>query len=177
MKPEQCCRMEEKGEIIILGDTVSTGYYRQEELTKKAFFEQAEGAGVIRGYHTGDKGYLEDGMLFYCGRIDLQIKLHGYRIELEDIENNIRRIPGIEHAVVLPNLRDDKVKSLTAYVVERELPKTERAGDGKAEAGAAAVRPGLYGAKEIRISGADADDKQRKGGSEKARGAWEKAGA
>lgn len=116
----------EKGEIIILGDTVSTGYYRQEELTKKAFFEQAEGAGVIRGYHTGDKGYLEDGMLFYCGRIDLQIKLHGYRIELEDIENNIRRIPGIEHAVVLPNLRDDKVKSLTAYVVERELPKTER---------------------------------------------------
>ena len=98
----------------------------QEELTKKAFFEQAEGAGVIRGYHTGDKGYLEDGMLFYCGRIDLQIKLHGYRIELEDIENNIRRIPGIEHAVVLPNLRDDKVKSLTAYVVERELPKAER---------------------------------------------------
>ena len=116
----------EKGEIIILGDTVSTGYYRQEELTKKAFFEQTEGADVIRGYHTGDKGYLEDGMLFYCGRIDLQIKLHGYRIELEDIENNIRRIPGIEHAVVLPNLRDDKVKSLTAYVVERELPKAER---------------------------------------------------
>ena len=127
---------------------------------------------MIRGYHTGDKGYLEDGMLFYCGRIDLQIKLHGYRIELEDIENNIRRIPGIEHAVVLPNLRDDKVKSLTAYVVERELPKAERE-----DVDIVAVRPGLYGAEEIRISGADADDKQRKGGSEKARGAWEKAGA
>lgn len=116
----------EKGEIIILGDTVSTGYYQQEELTRKAFFEQAVGTGMIRGYHTGDKGYLEDGMLFYCGRIDLQIKLHGYRIELEDIENNIRRIAGIEHAVVLPNLRDGKVKSLTAYVVERQLPAAER---------------------------------------------------
>lgn len=112
----------EKGEIIILGDTVSTGYFCQEELTRKAFFLE----NGVRGYHTGDKGYLEHGMLFYCGRIDLQIKLHGYRIELEDIENNIRRLPGIEHVVVLPNERDGKVKSLTAYVVEEPLPENER---------------------------------------------------
>ena len=112
----------EKGEIIILGDTVSTGYFCQEELTGKAFFLE----NGVRGYHTGDKGYLEHGMLFYCGRIDLQIKLHGYRIELEDIENNIRRLSGIEHVVVLPNERDGKVKSLTAYVVEEPLPENER---------------------------------------------------
>lgn len=112
----------EKGEIIILGDTVSTGYFCQMELTRKAFFEE----NGVRGYHTGDKGYLEKGMLFYCGRIDLQIKLHGYRIELEDIENNIRRLHGIEHVVVLPNERDGKVKSLTAYVVEETFPENER---------------------------------------------------
>lgn len=112
----------EKGEIIILGDTVSTGYFCQEELTRKAFFTE----NGVRGYHTGDKGYLENGMLFYCGRIDLQVKLHGYRIELEDIENNIRRLPGIEHVVVLPNERDGKVKSLTAYVVEKPIPENER---------------------------------------------------
>lgn len=112
----------EKGEIIILGDTVSTGYFCQKELTEKAFFEE----NGRRGYHTGDKGYLESGMLFYCGRIDLQIKLHGYRIELEDIENNIRRLSGIEHAVVLANERDGKVKSLTAYVVAANRPENER---------------------------------------------------
>lgn len=106
----------EKGEIIIIGDTVSTGYYRQEELTKKAFFT----VGESRAYHTGDEGYLRDGMLYYCGRIDLQIKLHGYRIELEDIENNIRRLPQISHAVVIPNQRGGKVSSLTAYVVLNE---------------------------------------------------------
>jgi D-alanine--poly(phosphoribitol) ligase subunit 1 len=114
----------EKGEIIILGNTVSTGYYNNQELTRKAFF-QSDAYG--RGYHTGDKGYLKNGMLYYCGRIDLQIKLHGYRIELEDIENNIRKLPGIEHAVVMPNSRGGKVSSLTAYVVEREYPQDEAA--------------------------------------------------
>ena len=57
-------------------------------------------------------------MLYYCGRIDLQIKLHGYRIELEDIENNIARVPQIEQAAVVPNYRRGKVSSLTAYVVK-----------------------------------------------------------
>lgn len=113
----------EKGEIIIIGDTVSTGYYKKQELTEQAFFVRPE----ARGYHTGDKGYLKNGMLYYCGRIDLQVKLHGYRIELEDIENNIRRLPGIEHVVVLPNERGGKVTSLTAYVVERQHPQDEKA--------------------------------------------------
>lgn len=113
----------EKGEIIIVGDTVSTGYYQQEELTKKAFFMMGES----RAYHTGDEGYLRDGMLYYSGRIDLQIKLHGYRIELEDIENNIRRLPQISHAVVIPNQRGGKVSSLTAYVVLNENARNMQA--------------------------------------------------
>lgn len=116
----------EKGEIIILGDTVSTGYYRQAELTQKAFFTLPESGGV-RGYHTGDEGCLKDGMLYYCGRIDLQVKLHGYRIELGDIENNLRKLPGVEHAVVLASMRDGKVKSLTACVVEQQMPEDEKA--------------------------------------------------
>jgi D-alanine--poly(phosphoribitol) ligase subunit 1 len=109
----------EKGEIIILGNTVSTGYYGRPDLTEKAFFT-CNKSGLDRGYHTGDKGYLKDGMLYYCGRMDLQIKLHGYRIELEDIENNIRKLPGIAHAVVLPNSRGGKITSLTAYIVRQE---------------------------------------------------------
>jgi D-alanine--poly(phosphoribitol) ligase subunit 1 len=113
----------EKGEIIILGDTVSTGYFGRPDLTEKSFFMQ----DGVRGYHTGDKGYLLDGMLYYCGRIDLQIKLHGYRIELEDIENNIARLPQVEQVVVVPNSRGGKVTSLTAYVVKRENISDDRA--------------------------------------------------
>ena len=107
----------ESGEIIIIGDTVSTGYYQQKELSEKAFFcvPGKDGTG-LRAYRTGDKGFLQAGMLHYRGRIDFQVKLHGYRIELEDIENNIRNIPGVAQAVVLPNERGGKVSSLTAYV-------------------------------------------------------------
>ena len=84
-------------------------------------------ARVLRGYHTGDKGYLKNGLLYYCGRIDLQVKLHGYRIELEDIENNLRKLPDIRHAVVLPNIRNQKVSSLTAYVTEQKFPNDTKA--------------------------------------------------
>lgn len=115
-----CLPEGEKGEIIILGDTVSTGYYQRPDLTEKAFFTELRDGKMVRGYHTGDKGYLKNGMLYYCGRIDLQIKLHGYRIELEDIENNIRRLPGVEHAVVLPNSRGGKITSLTGYLVMKD---------------------------------------------------------
>ncbi|MBE6035255.1 D-alanine--poly(phosphoribitol) ligase subunit DltA [Aminipila sp.] len=107
----------QKGEILILGNTVSSGYYKAPELDKKAFFYEKEGNKTLRGYRTGDEGYLRNGMLYYCGRIDLQIKLHGYRIEIEDVENNLLKLKEIERAVVIPNIKDGKAKSLTAYIV------------------------------------------------------------
>lgn len=111
-----CAEDGEKGEIVILGDTVSSGYFRQEELTQRAFFHTVLDGKPVRGYHTGDEGYLKDKMLYYCGRIDLQVKLHGYRIELGDIENNILRLPEVEQAVVLPKMKEGEVKSLVAFV-------------------------------------------------------------
>lgn len=110
----------EKGEITILGDTVSSGYYKNPEITKNAFFIREMGKNQVRGYRTGDEGYLEGDMLYYCGRIDLQIKLHGYRIEVEDIENNILKLNSIARVAVVPNMRNSKISSLTAYVVYKE---------------------------------------------------------
>lgn len=107
----------EKGEIHILGDTVSAGYYHNPEGSAKAFYETTRDGKLVRGYHSGDEGYLINGLLYYSGRIDLQIKLHGYRIELEDIENNILRLPDVTQAVVVPNMRRGAVRSLTAYLV------------------------------------------------------------
>lgn len=111
---------EEQGEIVILGNTIGAGYYHQPELTRKAFFECEKNGIQYRGYRTGDLGYLDQGMLYYCGRMDLQVKLHGYRIELEDIEKNILRLPGIDNVVVVPVLENGKVKSLTAVISGRE---------------------------------------------------------
>lgn len=106
----------EQGEIIIIGDTVSTGYFKREDLTEKAFFACERDGKLYRAYHTGDAGYKIKGQLYYNGRIDLQVKLNGYRIEVEDIENNMLRLPQIHHAVVMPNMKEGKVKSLTAFV-------------------------------------------------------------
>ena len=107
----------EHGEINIIGDTVSVGYFNNSELTNKAFYTYEKNGKQYRAYKTGDEGYIKDNMLFYCGRIDLQVKLHGYRIELEDIENNILKLSEIRNAIVVPKMKDGKIKSLTAFVI------------------------------------------------------------
>jgi D-alanine--poly(phosphoribitol) ligase subunit 1 len=61
-------------------------------------------------------------MLFFDGRIDDQIKLFGYRIELGDLEANLRALPGVADAVVLPVTKNDRVDSLAAFVVLTEKP-------------------------------------------------------
>lgn len=90
------------GEIVIAGDTVSLGYWASPELTQAAF-------GVINGdsgpqpcYRTGDAGYMMNGALFFVGRLDFQVKLHGYRIEIEDIEANLRQLGTVVNAIVVP---------------------------------------------------------------------------
>lgn len=109
-----------QGEIIIIGDSVGVGYWNNDELSRKAFGEKEIEHKNYRYYRTGDAGYVSDGQLFYCGRIDFQVKLHGYRIELEDIENNLLRINGVTQAVVIPKYRDGKASSLVAGIVVSE---------------------------------------------------------
>lgn len=116
----------EKGEIVIAGDSVSTGYWHNEERNKKSFGLRTIDGKDYRTYKTGDEGYVVDGMLYYCGRIDNQVKLHGYRIELEDIESNLLKVSGIVQAVVLPKYRDGKVTSLVAGVVSSVEPVDDR---------------------------------------------------
>ncbi len=113
----------EADEIIIAGNTVAKGYFHMPEKTSESFFETVIDGQRMRAYRTGDLGYIDaDGMLRYCGRIDNQIKLHGYRIEIEDIENNLTAIEGIDKAAVIPVEKDGKLKSLTAYVTSASRP-------------------------------------------------------
>lgn len=103
----------ERGEIVIAGPNVGAGYLGRPDLTAAAF-GTLDGA---RCYRTGDRGYVRDGLLFCDGRLDDQVKLHGYRIELGDVEANLRALAGVRDAVVLPVRRDGQVQSLTAFVV------------------------------------------------------------
>ncbi len=107
------CAESERGEIIIAGPNVSPGYLGQPELTAKAFFK----LGELQAYRTGDTGHFEQGMLFFDGRQDNQIKLHGYRIELGDIESNLQALPTIRDAVVLPHLKNGLPDFLAAFII------------------------------------------------------------
>lgn len=132
-------RTGESGELIILGDTVSPGYFNNKEKTDAVFGSFTQNGVEIPYYRTGDSGhYGEDGMLYYEGRIDNQIKLHGYRIELGDIESNLMNIKGIKSAAVIPLKKDGVINMLCAFVVRSE--DSEITDD---YAGRKAVREGL----------------------------------
>ena len=111
----------EKGELVITGDSVSIGYLNNTELTEKMFEKRTINGKEYRAYHTGDKGYRQGELFFYCGRLDYQIKLHGYRIEIEDIEANIMKLDNISQVAVLPNYKHEQIKSLSAFVVMKKV--------------------------------------------------------
>jgi len=106
-----------KGEIYIAGDSVSIGYYKDEEISKKAFSKITIDGHEKRCYKTGDLGFYKDGMLYYSGRIDYQIKLSGRRMELEEIDNALRELKMVKHAAVIPFSKNGKINYLTAVVV------------------------------------------------------------
>lgn len=107
------------GEIVISGPSVSKGYLRNPEKTQQAFFTLAGKPA----YRTGDAGKLAaDGMLLYEGRIDFQVKFHGYRIELEDIDHHLEQVSYVKQATVVPKYQDHKVQQLVAYVVVENNP-------------------------------------------------------
>lgn len=106
------------GEILIEGNTVAKGYFKMPEKTALAFEVVKMKNGQLRRlYHTGDLGYFKNGMLYCVGRTDLQVKVHGYRMELGDIEANILLKEDVEAVCVVPKRKDGKIRSLVAYVV------------------------------------------------------------
>src|SRR5205085_9454917 len=110
------------GELYIGGAGVARGYRQRPALTAEKFipnpFSSEPGA---RLYHTGDTvRYLPTGELEYLGRVDHQVKVRGYRIELEEIETALRCHSGIREAVVVAREQAGEEKRLVAYVVANE---------------------------------------------------------
>ncbi|MCY9080205.1 non-ribosomal peptide synthetase [Bacillus inaquosorum] len=105
------------GELCISGTGLARGYYKQPELTEKAFSDHPFLEGE-RLYRTGDAGrFLPDGTIEYIGRFDDQVKIRGYRIELKEIETVLRQAPGVKEAAVLARDVSAEEKELVAYIV------------------------------------------------------------
>jgi len=105
------------GELCIAGEGLARGYLNNDELTNNAFvlnpFNKNE-----RIYKTGDIArWFSEGEIEFLGRKDKQVKLRGYRIELEEIENAILKYEGIKDAVVVLKRNNDFGDFLCAYCV------------------------------------------------------------
>ncbi len=109
----------EAGELFIVGHTVAKGYWGRPDLTEAAFRScPPQVAKGRKSYRTGDEVTLSpSGLYYFHGRLDLQIKLHGYRIELGDIESCLCALPLVQAACVIPVWRDGQIHHLCACVV------------------------------------------------------------
>jgi amino acid adenylation domain-containing protein len=105
------------GQLHIGGDGVARGYHKRAELTAERFVKNPFEAG--RMYRTGDLAkWLPNGQLQVLGRIDHQVKLRGFRIEIGEIETVLMRKSGLSTVAVI--LREDNpgAPRLVAYYVE-----------------------------------------------------------
>jgi natural product biosynthesis luciferase-like monooxygenase protein/amino acid adenylation domain-containing protein len=108
------------GELYVGGEGVALGYRNSPELTAERFIpDPFAGKPGSRLYRTGDLvRWHDDQRLEYLGRVDLQVKLRGFRVELGEIEAAIRNCPGVRNGVVLPKTGIDGLyESLIAYYV------------------------------------------------------------
>lgn len=110
------------GEIYVGGSGVGRGYGNRPDLTEHGFlpdrFSPTPGA---RMYRTGDRGIRRpDGQIEFRGRLDRQVKIHGQRIELDEIAEVLNHHPAIDFATVVALTTRDGENQLVAYV----LPKS-----------------------------------------------------
>lgn len=103
------------GELWISGAGVGKGYFGDRVLTDSKFIER-EGK---RWYRTGDVvRRLSQGSYCYVGRMDQQVKIGGYRIEIGEVESQLNLCPFVKQAVVVADdFRGNGIKTLAAYII------------------------------------------------------------
>lgn len=123
------------GELYIAGDGLVQGYLNRPDLTAERFVEHTFLGETVRLYRTGDLArYRADGEIEFLGRADHQVKVRGFRVELEEIENRLLQHPAVRQ---------------TAVVAQASTPGAQadapRPGAGDAETAAQALADRLAG--------------------------------
>jgi amino acid adenylation domain-containing protein len=106
------------GEIFVGGAGLALGYLNRPALTAERFIpDRFSGEAGVRLYRTGDLARrLENGDIEYLGRLDDQVKIHGFRIETGEIASHLAAHPTVRHAAVI-SVRPTGRTRLAAYVV------------------------------------------------------------
>jgi len=112
----------ESGELLMTGPQLALGYWQDPERTREAFCVPPGRSEVF--YRTGDRVRMPhgDAPLTYLGRLDQQLKIHGYRVELGEIEAVLREEAGVEVAIAVGWPRSASgAEGVVAFLAAREV--------------------------------------------------------
>ncbi len=108
----------EVGELLVATSTMMSGYYNAPDLNKDAFAVLSDDAGeTVRYYRTGDMVAVgDDGLMRFVGRRDRQIKIRGYRVELDEVERVLASHPDVLEAAAIDVDLPDRGKAIIGVV-------------------------------------------------------------
>jgi amino acid adenylation domain-containing protein len=112
----------EPGELLVRTPTMMQGYWRRPDLNDRAFYRLTQESGQSQiFYRTGDLVQLRpDGELLFLGRIDRQVKVRGFRIELDEIEAALLAHSAVEEAAAFTVENGDGVKEIHVAVIVKD---------------------------------------------------------
>ncbi|MBP6392027.1 MAG: amino acid adenylation domain-containing protein [Flavobacteriales bacterium] len=123
-------RIGQKGELYLGGPGVALGYWQREELTAQRFLRDPFAQDpTARMYRTGDQvRWRADGNLEFIGRVDDQIKIRGFRVELGELEAALNDLPSVKDKVAIALAENGGEKQIFLYIVPTDdsLPEDPR---------------------------------------------------
>ncbi len=115
---QKMCPVGVIGDLYIGGAGLAQGYLNDDQKTKDAFIMHPEFGPI---YKTGDCGRMRpEGYIEFLGRQDYQVKIQGYRVELEEISHCLLTYPDVDQAVVIDQTDERGMKFLVGYVVAQQ---------------------------------------------------------
>ncbi|GAB3838785.1 hypothetical protein GCM10029963_05290 [Micromonospora andamanensis] len=113
--------------LYLSGSGVARGYLHRPGLTAARFVANPYGPPGSRMYRSGDRGRrAADGELYFTGRVDDQVKVRGFRVELGEVETRLESHPAVELAVAVLAGADASTQHIVAYVTASGRGRSRR---------------------------------------------------